>query len=306
MNWLEVAVQVPPEGLELVAEIFHDLGTGGVVIEDPAVIQRYESVTDPDEWGVKGLQPDASPVVKGYFAVNESLTGRLEELKAAVANLELLPAPRISYCEIAEEDWANCWKAYYKPVRLGKHLVIKPSWEDFQAETGDIIIELDPGMSFGSGNHPTTTMCLELLEKHIQGGESVYDIGTGSGILAIAAALLGAGSVKAVDLDPVACVTAIENVRRNGVADRVQINEGDLLSSLDGKADIIVANIIARVIAQLAADVVGRLAPGGIFIASGIISEKGPEVIAALEKNGLNVIEQLKSGDWVALVAQGS
>ncbi|MDD4238191.1 MAG: 50S ribosomal protein L11 methyltransferase [Desulfotomaculaceae bacterium] len=303
MNWLEVAVQVPPEGVELVADIFQDIGTGGVVIEDPAVILRYAAATDPDEWGVEAPPPgERRPVIKGYLAADAGLARRLEQLKAALNNLELSPVPELSTCKVAEEDWANCWKSYYKPIRVGKHLVVKPSWEDYPVAAGDLVIEMDPGMAFGCGTHATTALCLKLLEKYVSGGETVYDIGTGTGILTIASALLGAGRVVAVDHDPVACRTAMSNVKRNGVAGRVQVMQGDLLSSIDDKADLIVANIIASVITHLAVDVSKTLSPCGRFIASGIISERGPEVIAALESAGLSVMEQLEDGGWVAFV----
>lgn len=298
-------MQVPPEGVELVADIFQNMGTSGVVIEDPAVILRYAALTDPDEWGLEALSPgERLPVVKGYLAYGAELAGRLEQLKAAINNLELVPSPLLSTCKVAEEDWANCWKAYYKPVHVGNKLVIKPSWEDYPVAAGELVIEMDPGMAFGCGAHPTTALCLKLLEKYIQGGETVYDVGTGSGILAIASALLEAKRVMAVDNDPVACRTAVANVERNGVAGRVQVMNGDLLSCIDGQAGLIVANIIASVIAGLAVDVTKTLVPGGIFIASGIISERASDVIAALETAGLSIVEQLEDSGWVALVAK--
>lgn len=307
MDWLEVAVQVPPEGVELVADIFQEMGTGGVVIEDPAVILRYAAAAEPDEWGVGTPSPgERRPVVKGYLASGAELAGRLEALRAALNSLELTPAPELRTCHVAEEDWANCWKAYYKPVHVGQRLVVKPSWEDYPVVAGELVIDMDPGMAFGCGAHPTTALCLKLLEKYVQDGATVYDVGTGSGILAIASALLGSGRVVAVDHDPVACRTALANIERNGVAGRVKVIQGDLLSSIEGKAGLIVANIIASIIAGLAVDVSKTLVSGGIFIASGIISERGPEVLAALESAGLSVVEQLEDGGWVALVAKAN
>ncbi|WP_192895367.1 50S ribosomal protein L11 methyltransferase, partial [Pelotomaculum sp. FP] len=276
-------------------------------IEDPAVILRYAAAAEPDEWGVGTPSPgERRPVVKGYLASGAELAGRLEALRAALNSLELTPAPELRTCHVAEEDWANCWKAYYKPVHVGQRLVVKPSWEDYPVVAGELVIDMDPGMAFGCGAHPTTALCLKLLEKYVQDGATVYDVGTGSGILAIASALLGSGRVVAVDHDPVACRTALANIERNGVAGRVKVIQGDLLSSIEGKAGLIVANIIASIIAGLAVDVSKTLVSGGIFIASGIISERGPEVLAALESAGLSVVEQLEDGGWVALVAKAN
>lgn len=298
-------MQVPPEGVEQVADIFQNMGTGGVVIEDPALILQYAAVTDPDEWGVE-TPCEGLPVVKGYLAYGAELPGQLEQLRAALNQLELVPAPVLSTCKVAEEDWANCWKAYYKPVRVGNNLVVKPSWEEYPVAAGDLIIEMDPGMAFGCGTHATTVLCLKLLEKYVQGGMTVCDVGTGSGILAIAAALLGAGRVIAVDNDPVACRTATANVERNGVTSLVQVIQGDLLSSINCKADLIVANIIASVIAGLAEDVSKTLVPGGVFIASGIISERVSDVIIAFKSAGLSIVEQFEDSGWVALAAIAS
>lgn len=304
MDWLEIAVRTPPEGVEPVAEIFQEMGAGGVVIEDPAVILRYAAETHPDEWAVSpGAAGAGMPLVKGYLAVDSGLVKRVEEFKSALSRLDFSPVPEASTRTVAEEDWANAWRAYYKPVRVGRRLVVKPSWEDYPAGEDDLVIEMDPGMAFGCGTHATTSLCLELLEKHTRAGTTVYDVGTGSGILAIAAARLGAGQVVAVDLDPVACRVAAENVERNGVADHVRVVQGNLLDLVEGRADLVVSNIITSVIMGFAPDAARALAPGGIFLASGIIRERANEVRSVLEASGLTVREQLEEGEWVALVA---
>lgn len=307
MDWLEITVSTPPEGVEPVAVIFQETGAGGVVIEDPAVILQYAAQIHPEEWAVPpGAAKDSMPLVKGYLPVDNELPKQLEGFKAALSRLVLFPPPKVSTRIIPEKDWAGAWKAYYKPERIGRRLVVKPSWESYSASKNELIIEIDPGMAFGSGTHTTTTMCLKLLEKYIQPGLTVYDIGTGTGILAITAAKLGAGQVTAVDLDSLACKVAAGNVERNSVAGQVRVMRGNLLDLLDGGVGLIVSNILADVIISLAPDAARALAPGGIFIASGIIRERAGDVCAALEAAGLLICEQMEDGQWVALVTKNS
>jgi len=305
VKWLEIAVLTPAEGVEAVAEIYRELGTGGVIIEDPAVIFEYAARTEPEEWGVPPCMIGAGmAVVKAYVPAENGAERFVGRLETALGGLVLRRRPEISACTVAGEDWANAWKTYYKPMRVGKRLVIKPAWESYAAGKGDLVIEMDPGMAFGCGTHATTSLCLELLERHVRPGQTVYDIGTGSGILAVAAARLGASRVVAVDIDPAACRAAAENTARNAVADRVRVICGDMLKNVEGKADLIVSNIIANAIIEIAPDAAGRLLPGGIFIASGIIRERAAEVCAALETAGLTVGEHLQEGQWTAVTAK--
>jgi len=304
LKWLEITVLTPPEGVEPIAGVFHEAGAGGVVIEDPAVILRYASEIHPDEWGVPESATAGLPRVKGYLPVAEGLTGRLEDLEAAFGRLPLNLALVVMTRTVAEEDWANAWRAYYKPFRVGRRLVVKPTWENYIPAEGDLVIEMDPGMAFGCGTHATTALCLGLLEKYLQAGGIVYDVGAGSGILAIAAAKLGAGRVVAVDTDPVACRVAVDNVERNGLSGQVRVVRGSLLDLLEGGAGLVVANIIADVIINLAPDAAAALVPSGILIASGVIAERADAVRVALEAAGLTIREQQANGRWVALVAE--
>ena len=205
---------------------------------------------------------------------------------------------------VHEQDWAECWKQYYKPFRAGKRLVIKPSWESWAAEEDDLIIELDPGMAFGTGTHETTAMCVEMIEKHYHGG-SVLDVGTGSGILAIAAARLGAKQVLGVDIDPMAVQVARENVEKNSLQDIIDIREGDLVAGLDDvRCDFAVANILADVIALLAWPLKNHLAPDALFVCSGILQEREEDVQTVLRENGYQVFDRMQKGGWVALAAR--
>ena len=298
-KWLEITVFTPREQLDNVTAIFHELGSGGVVIEDPAFILECISLGNTET-----IAPTLAPIgeetaVKGYFPCDDALSERLEAISSQLGELSLRWQTR----EVREEDWATAWQSYYKPVQVGRHLVVKPSWEEYNSAPGDIVIEMDPGMAFGCGTHATTAMCLALLEEHLQGGETVCDVGTGSGILAVAAALLGAGQVIAVDIDEVAVRTARDNITRNGVADRVTVLGGNLLDNLAGvKADVLVANIIAAVIIRLAPDAAAALKPGGLFIASGIIRDRVDEVSQAFQSAGLEPVATKEDDEWVALV----
>lgn len=305
MKWLEVAVHTSAEGVEAVALIFEELGTGGVVIEDPALIDQYIKAGAWDYWEI----PDAvlnqpQPIVKAYFPVNEHTPQKLKSLEQRLAALDLPNVPQIFHRQVDEQDWATAWQAYYKPLRVGRRWLIKPTWEDIAAGPEDIVIEMDPGMAFGSGTHATTAMCLEFLEDCIQGGETVWDVGTGTGILAIGAAKLGARQVLAVDLDEVAVKVARENVAGNGVAARVQVQQGDLLTNLNGAADIIIANIVADVIIKLAPAAYRRLNTGGYFISSGIINDRAEEVQESLKQQGFNIVSTRRQGEWVAYLWQ--
>ncbi|MDD3653937.1 MAG: 50S ribosomal protein L11 methyltransferase [Desulfotomaculaceae bacterium] len=305
MDWLEISVCVHNEGVEIVASLFDEMKTGGVIIEDPAVIIKYAKEIHPDEWGIsEKVSFNDLPVVKSYLPVDVSLESRLNGFYNALNQLDLRPVPQVSTRRVADEDWANKWRAYYKPVRVGQRLVIKPCWEQWHGNSRDLVIEMDPGMAFGCGTHPTTGLCLRLLEKYLHSGAIVYDVGTGSGILAVAAAKLGARQVVAVDVDELACQVASANVEKNRVAGLVEVVHGNLLDLIEGKADLVVANIIASVVTSFTPDAAKALVPGGLFIASGIISSRAQAVRSAIKEAGLTIREQIYEGQWVAFVGE--
>jgi ribosomal protein L11 methyltransferase len=309
MEWQEIAVTALPEAVEAVAQCFYELGSGGVVIEDPTLLKARinEGKWDAFELSEEMLQRPY-PVVKGYLPVNADLPAKLEELKDCLEEIlsrlgEESPGA-VQFSILQEEDWANSWKVYFKPLKLGKKVVIKPTWEDYQAQEGELILEMDPGMAFGTGTHITTSMCAAFLEKYLQPEDRVYDVGTGTGILAMMAALLGAQSVLALDYDQVAVKVASENVVHNGLEKVVTVQQNDLLSGIAGKADIIVANIIADIILRLIPQVQVRLKQGGIFLASGIIEERRAEVIEAANRAGFTLLDEQIKDEWVAQVWQ--
>ena len=228
----------------------------------------------------------------------EAVRAHLEQLRAQGGEVGTLA---LELTGVKDEDWSENWKKYYKPFRIGTHLVVRPTWEAYEAAPGDLVIELDPGMAFGTGTHETTSMCMQLLEKHLQEGMRVMDVGTGSGILAIAAARLGAREVLAIDIDPAAVKVARENIALNHVQDRVRAVEGDLCKSEAMPCDLAVANIVADAIRMLAAPLTRHLKKGGLLICSGIIREREQDVLEAALAAGYAVADRLEKGDWVAL-----
>ena len=309
MKWAEISIQTTPEATEAVANIFHDLGTSGVVIEDPELINSYRH---SGTWDYCGIPEDDSGVVTviAYLPVDNRLHESLKLFEQKVNELAHHDIDKgsgeIRWREVHEDDWSSAWKQYFHPLKIGERIVIKPTWEDYQPAEGEMIIELDPGMAFGTGTHQTTQMCVRCLEEVLIPGCTVFDVGTGSGILAIAAAKLGAKDVRAVDLDPVAVKTARENVVLNKVQDIVRLSEGDLLTGIAGedKADLIIANIVADVIIRMAADLPRRIKEEGIFIGSGIITGRLSDVAAALEQMGFYVEKVVEEGTWAAVVAR--
>ena len=288
MEWLEVSVTVENEAAEVVAEVLSRYAHRGVAIE-----------AGPEGW-------NAGPVVvRAYLPVDDQLWDKKRRIEQAFWHLgQIRPVPAPAFRTVAEVDWAEAWKERLDVLRIGRHIVIRPSWRVYAPEPEDVVIELDPGMAFGTGLHPTTQMCLVALEELNPPGASVLDVGTGSGILAIAGAKLGAERVLAVDNDPVAVKTARDNVAANGVQDIVRVARGSL-AGVSGSYDLVMVNILAKVIVEMAhTGLATRVRAGGTLIATGIIDDQSAKVVAALEQNGLSLVEQRQVEDWVCLLAQ--
>ena len=287
MKWAEISIKTTHEATEVIAEIFHEVGASGVVIEDPALVNEYRASGAWDYTDIPEATNTEIVTVKAYLPVDEQLDDKLAVFKNRVDELAGHNIDKglgdINCTEIQDEDWSTTWKEYFHPIKVGDLIVIKPSWEEYNASPDDIIIELDPGMAFGTGTHHTTSMCIRLLEEIIKGGQEVFDVGTGSGVLAITAAKLGAMKVTAVDFDPVAVRVAKENIEANHVSDIITTGQSDLLKNVDGKADVIIANIIADIIIRLLDDIPNRLKLGGTMIASGIIADRLSDVTKGRE-----------------------
>lgn len=307
-KWQEITVKTTEEAQEAVTNLFYEMGAAGVVIEDPKVLARYIAEGRWDAYELPADLTDANHVViKGYLPMDDLLQERLNKFSRALENLGQFfhqYSAEVSLAEISEEDWANSWKNYYKPEKVGEKIVIVPSWEHYEPQEGDVIIRLDPGMAFGTGNHPTTALSLRFMEKYLEPHSKVIDVGTGSGVLAIAAAKLGADHVLALDIDPMAVKIAQQNIAENGVGDKVEARYNDLLAGIKEKAHFIVANIVADVILALTPQAEERLYPGGYYVVSGIIQERWPEVQEALERAGLTIVEKRQEGQWVAAIGK--
>ncbi|MCL5959993.1 MAG: 50S ribosomal protein L11 methyltransferase [Chloroflexi bacterium] len=312
MNWLEVCAAVDVEGVEAVGALFREHVHGGVVIEEDITLFS-------DREGYR-VNVDKPVTVKGYLPIDGEVVARVQRIEESLWHLRLLrPIGPLQTREVAEEDWQESWKQFFHVHRVGRRIIIKPTWQQCDPEPNDVVIDLDPGMAFGTGLHPTTQLCLIDLEERLSPGMWVLDLGTGSGILAIAAAKLGAAGVLAVDVDSVAVEVARQNVELNKVGDRVEVRRGSLPLDSDTEPaasggaggsrghlrfDLVVANIIASVIRDLSAEIARALRPGGLVVASGILQEKVAGVEESLAANGLELISRQASGEWVALIAR--
>lgn len=289
MKWVEITVTTAPPAVEAVANILLESRTGGVAEESP--------------------QPGVV-TLRGYLPVGPATDVTLAAIARRVRalpqfGLEAGPA-RIDTAVVEDAGWAHAWKNHFKPFAVGRRLWITPTWDRTPPPPGAVIVELDPGMAFGSGLHASTQVCLAVLEERLRGGETVFDVGTGSGILSIAAAKLGAGAVIATDVDPVAVGVARENAAYNEVSDRVTVREGYLLEGVPGRADLIVANLTADVHFDFLPTAGAHVRDGGIVVASGIVAARALEVQAVASGSGFQIVEGRGDGEWRCLVLAGT
>lgn len=310
MEWIELIVHTTTEGSDRVSGVLMDCGASGTMIEDRS------DIPDPNQphgiWEI--IDPallDSMPedvLVHAWFEESPSLPSLLDSIRNRLSELAVhssdLGSLLLDTRSVNDRTWTDVWKKYFKPFYAGEHLVVKPSWESFTPQEKDRVIEIDPGMAFGSGTHETTGMCLSLLENVIRGGEEIIDVGTGSGILAIGAALMGAGRVLAIDIDPSAVRVAQDNVLHNHVEQIVSVQQGNLLDRVSDICDICVANIISDVIISFAAPLMNHIRPGGLFICSGIVSSRAEEVSDALKAAGYEILQKEIRGEWTAFMSR--
>lgn len=304
MEWIEVTIITISEAVEAITAFIHELGAN-VSIQDPKDAASFK--TDLN-WIIidEKLLEQKDTIIKAYFTEDDSVETKIELLKSKLKEISGyldIGKGEVFIKNVSEEDWANGWKKYFKPIKISDKIVIKPTWETYEKTDCEIVVELDPGMAFGTGTHETTRLCVKLLEKYIDKNSVVYDIGCGSGILSICASKLGAASIIGCDLDPVAVSSSKSNIALNDLSN-IEVKEGNLLDVFDDKANIIVANIGADAIIYLAGMVGNYLNSEGIFISSGIILSRLEEVKSALQNNNFNIIEVLIEGEWVAVVSK--
>ena len=304
MKWIETRIVFdhPDKDLavDLISDVFYDFGLQGVVVEDPRIEPEEgwpeDVIGRPDHYTVTGYFPDDNRIETRCKLLEEKLLQFKEKLGLIF---------RISYKELDEEDWAHSWKAFFWPQKIGRNMVVKPTWRDYRADSGEMVIELDPGMAFGTGTHPTTTMCVGMIETYLKRGDSFLDVGTGSGILLIAAAKLGAGKFCGVDKDQTAVEIAAANLKLNGFkALRTRIICGNLVEGIRQKYDIVAANILSHVILDLLKEIRRVIEVGGVFICSGIVEKNEKQVIAAMRSIGFEILETRSQDEWVAIAGQ--
>lgn len=307
-DWIEVTVLTSSEATEAVAGFLYNCDVEGVSIEDVADVEfKKKNLGFADFINESVLTIEEGAMVKGYFKDSENFMNTLNYIKESVDKLGEFGFDKgegiVTYHKVNEDDWANNWKQYYKPTKVGEHIVVKPTWEDYEEKPGEVVVELDPGMAFGTGTHETTRMCIKALEKKVEKDTTVFDIGTGSGILSIAAAKLGAKHVVGVDLDPVAVESAKKNLEFNKV-NNIQILYGDLMEVVEGKANIVVANILADIIMFLSEGVRAFIEDEGYFIASGILNTQRDKVTDKLKALDFKIEEVMEDGEWICIIAK--
>ncbi|MYE26974.1 MAG: 50S ribosomal protein L11 methyltransferase [Chloroflexi bacterium] len=299
-RWIEVSLRADGESAEAIADVLARYGHQGVSIEQVGI--------PPDAWDETEVPPPQQLMLRAYFPHDDQLETTKQELEAALGYMRLMyPMPSPNYRALDAEDWAEAWKAHYQPVRIGKRLLIRPQWIAIEPAADDIEVALDPGMAFGTGTHPTTQLCLEALERLLEPAQDVLDLGSGSGILAIAAAKLGARKALALDIEPIAVEATAANAKANGVSGKVIAEQGslDIVLGSARRFDLAVVNILARIILQLAEQRLGEIVrPGGTVICSGIIDTQLVEVEEALRRSGLRPYARRQQGDWVLVEAK--
>ena len=306
-NWIEITIHTTNEASEIVESILLDYGSTGVAIEDPTTLE--ENLHD-DFGTIVELSPtdfpDVGVIVKGYInelnfddETFERFKGELEQLGQ---NINIGEFFKIETTTIKDSDWENSWKDYFDILNIGEKFVIVPTWREYENEENKYVINIDPGMAFGTGGHETTSLCIKNLEKYVKPHDNIIDVGCGSGILSIAASYLTDGEIKAVDLDKLAVDVSRENFALNNLENRITVEEASLLTKETKKYNVIVANILAHIIELMLDDAYNLLEDGGYYITSGIIKDKKDELLEKMLERGFKLVEETSDNEWYSFV----
>lgn len=310
MKWIEISILTSNEAVEPISHILNESGANGTVIENPLDLKLKNRERFGELYSLDSSQyPSDGVVVKAYFPKRQQINHKVTRLKKQFDELKKygfnIGKLKITLSTIEEDDWAHAWKKYYKPKRVTETFTIVPTWENYTPSSqNEKRIEMDPGMAFGTGTHPTTILSIRALEKYVNKNDIIMDVGCGSGILSVVSVLLGAKMVYAYDLDEVAVKSTTHNTQLNDVHQKVVVQQNDLLNGVNKKVDLIVSNILAEIIVKFTRDAWSNLNYGGLFITSGIISDKISLVKESLEKNRFSIIDENEMNGWVSLVAE--
>ena len=306
-NWIEITIHTTNEASEIVESILLDYGSTGVAIEDPTTLE--ENLHD-DFGTIVELSPtdfpDVGVIVKGYINElnfdDETFARFKEELEQLGQNINIGEFFKIETTTIKDSDWENSWKDYFDILNIGEKFVIVPTWREYENEENKYVINIDPGMAFGTGGHETTSLCIKNLEKYVKPHDNIIDVGCGSGILSIAASYLTDGEIKAVDLDKLAVDVSRENFALNNLENRITVEEASLLTKETKKYNVIVANILAHIIELMLDDAYKLLEDGGYYITSGIIKDKKDELLEKMLERGFKLVEETSDNEWYSFV----
>ena len=306
-NWIEITIHTTNEASEIVESILLDYGSTGVAIEDPTTLE--ENLHD-DFGTIVELSPtdfpDVGVIVKGYINElnfdDETFTRFKGELEQLGQNINIGEFFKIETTTIKDSDWENSWKDYFDILNIGEKFVIVPTWREYENEENKYVINIDPGMAFGTGGHETTSLCIKNLEKYVKPHDNIIDVGCGSGILSIAASYLTDGEIKAVDLDKLAVDVSHENFALNNLENRIGVEEASLLTKETKKYNVIVANILAHIIELMLDDAYKLLEDGGYYITSGIIKDKKDELLEKMLERGFKLVEETSDNEWYSFV----
>ncbi len=305
-----MCIHTTNEAVEPISNILHNNGANGIVIEDPLDLVKERDTFFGEVYELNPAEyPEDGIFIKAYLPIDEFLNKIIGVIKDSINELPSynidIGQNNITFSEVSEIDWATAWKRYYKPVKISEKVTIAPTWEKYEPKSEDeLIIELDPGMAFGTGTHPTTMLSIQALEQYINKKDTIIDVGCGSGVLSIASVLLGASKVYAYDLDDVAVKSTQINMKINKLEDKIIAKQNDLLHNVTVQADIIVSNILAEIIVRFVEDAWNNLKQGGLFVTSGIIQTKEQDVQLEMEKHGFSILETFHMGEWVCMIAR--